>query len=124
MTFDGVEMNLTINGQAVTAQPGETIYTAAWRAGIAVPSLCASKHLVPFGSCRLCICEVEGQAGTPASCTTPVLEGLVVRPDSDRLARHRKNIVELYLSEQPGEPAQPLRDLAEALRLTKIRYAP
>jgi formate dehydrogenase major subunit len=118
-------VHLTINGRSVTATSGETVYAAARRAGIAIPSLCASPHLAPFGSCRLCLCEVEGQSGTPASCTTPAREGMVVRTESERLARHRKNIVELYLSEQPAGPEQPepLRQLAAQLGLTGVRYA-
>ena len=59
------QVNMKINDRLVTASPGETIYTAAQNAGIAVPSLCASAHLASFGSCRLCLCEVEGLPGTP-----------------------------------------------------------
>lgn len=118
-------INLTINGRVVTAEPGDTIYTAAGKAGIAIPSLCVSRHLAPFGSCRLCVCEIEGQAGTPASCTTPVRPDMVVRTESERLVRHRHNIVELYLSEQPesGEASGPLRELARSLGVTKVRYS-
>lgn len=117
-------VTLTINGRSVFASPGETIYQAAQRAGIAVPSLCASEHLKPFGSCRLCLCEVEGQAGTPASCTTPVRDGMVVRTETDRLRRHRRNIVELYLSEQPQDAPTPdvLKQLAASLGLERVRY--
>src|SRR5512146_3462253 len=90
---------LTIDGRPVTARPGDTIYIAAKRAGISIPSLCASDHLAPFGSCRLCICEIEGRPGTPASCTTPAQDGMLVTTAGPSLDRHRKNIVELYLSE-------------------------
>lgn len=115
---------ITINGRQVVAEPGDTIYTAARRAGIAIPSFCASPHLAPRGSCRLCLCEVEGQSGTPASCTTPVREGLVVHTDTERLARHRRNIVELYLSEHhDGAPLpEPLRELASRYSVTSVRY--
>ena len=117
-------MNLTINGRPVTAEPGDTIYMAARKAGISIPSLCVSHHLAPFGSCRLCVCEIEGQSGTPASCTTPVRPDMVVRTESDRLRRHRHNIVELYLSEQPenGEVSGPLRELALACGVNRVRY--
>lgn len=117
-------MNLTIDGRRVTAEPNDTIYTAARKAGISIPSLCASDHLAPFGSCRLCICEVEGQSGTPASCTTPVREGMCVNTKSPRLNHHRKNIVELYLSEQQeqGREARVLADLAKSLRVETVRY--
>ncbi len=117
-------MQLTINGQTVTAEPGDTVYTASRKAGILIPSLCVSHHLAPFGSCRLCICEIDGQSGTPASCTTPVRPDMVVRTDSESLARHRHNIVELYLSEQPenGEASGPLRELALACGVNTVRY--
>jgi len=116
-------MNLTINGQVIAAEPGDTIYTAARKAGISIPSLCVSHYLAPFGSCRLCLCEIEGQSGTPASCTTPVRPNMVVRTESDRLSRHRHNIVELYLSEQPhGGSSGPLRELALAYGVNRIRY--
>jgi formate dehydrogenase major subunit len=118
-------MNLTINGRPVTAESGDTVYRAAKKAGVSIPSLCVSHQLAPFGSCRLCICEVDGQSGTPASCTTPVRPGMVVRTESDRLRRHRHNLVELYLSEQPegSVTSGPLGELALAYGVDRVRYA-
>ena len=117
-------LHLTINDRPIAAEPGDTIYLAARKAGISIPSLCVSHQLAPFGSCRLCICEIDGQAGTPASCTTPVRPDMVVRTESDRLRRHRHNIVELYLSEQPEGSAisEPLRELALVCGVDKVRY--
>ncbi|NOT24063.1 MAG: formate dehydrogenase subunit alpha [Nitrospiraceae bacterium] len=117
-------IHLTINGRPVSASPGETIYRAAKKVGISIPSLCVSHHLAPFGSCRLCICEIDGQSGTPASCTTPAGSDMVVRTESERLRRHRHNIVELYMSELPegSEASGPLRELALACGVDKIRY--
>ncbi len=117
-------MKLTINGRSVTATPDDTIYMAARRAGISIPSLCASHHLSPHGSCRLCLCEVEGQGGTPASCTTPVREGMVVHTDNTSLNRHRHNIVELYLSEHREDAPLPgpLQELALAYGVKRARY--
>jgi formate dehydrogenase major subunit len=117
-------IRLTINDRSVNAEPGDTIYTAARKAGMSIPSLCVSHQLAPHGSCRLCLCEVEGQAGTPASCTTPVRDGMVVRTESAALSRHRHNIVELYLSEHPADaPApEPLRELARELGVRQVRY--
>lgn len=117
-------LHLTIDGRCITVGPDETILTAAKKSGIAIPSLCASDHLAPFGSCRLCLCEVEGQPGTPPSCTTPVRDGMIVQTETERLTRARRNIVELYLSETPTgtEPSEPLRTLAQALGLKKVRY--
>ena len=117
-------MKLSINGRLVVASPGDTVYGAAKKAGIAIPGLCTSDHLAPFGSCRLCLCEVEGQSGTPASCTTPVREGMVVHTESERLNRLRKHLVELYLSEQPEGDRAPesLQWLGKTLGLTQVRY--
>ncbi len=117
-------MHIHIDGKTVNAKEGDTIYQAAQRAGIVVPSLCTSDHLAPFGSCRLCICEIEGRAGTPASCTTPVQDGMRVVLTGDRLRRHRRNIVELYLSEQPdGDHRTPiLAELARSFGLEQVRY--
>jgi len=116
-------MQITIDGRTVNAEADDTIYTAAQRAGIGIPSLCVSQHLAPFGSCRLCICEIEGQSGTPASCTTPVRPHMVVRTASERVRRHRHNLVELYVSEQPhGESSGPLHELALAYGVNRIRY--
>lgn len=117
-------IHLTINGNPVPALSGDTIYRAAKKAGIAIPSLCASDHLTPFGSCRLCLCEVEGQSGTPATCTTPVREGLVVQTESKRLQRLRRNIIELYLSEQPaaGPVPEALQRLAVSYGVRSVRY--
>ena len=117
-------MNLQINGRLVVASPGDSIYRAAKRAGIAVPGLCTSDHLTPFGSCRLCLCEIDGVSGTPASCTTPVREGMVVYTESDQLTRLRKHLVELYLSEQPpgDRVPEPLQRLARSVGLNQVRY--
>lgn len=68
-------VTLTIDGRAVTVPEGTSVMRAAAEAGIAIPKLCATDRLEPFGSCRLCLVEIEGRRGTPASCTTPVAEG-------------------------------------------------
>lgn len=114
-------MIVTINGRKIEAAAGSTIWNAARAAGITIPSLCASPNLKPYGSCRLCLCEVDGQRGYPASCTTPVRDGMVVRTDSGKLNQLRRNIIELYMSEQP-EASLQLRELAAQFGLQKVRY--
>src|SRR3981081_300773 len=74
---------------------------AAVDAGINVPKLCATDSLEPFGSCRLCLVEIDGRRGTPASCTTPVQAGMKVRTQSPRLAKLRRGVMELYISDHP-----------------------
>lgn len=117
-------MLITIDGLSVTAHAGDTVFTAAKRAGVTIPGLCNSEHLAPFGSCRLCVCEVEGQKGTPASCTTPVQAGMVVRTRTTQLDHLRRNVTELLLSEQPTDGRLPvaLQELARSVGLDRVRY--
>src|SRR6185295_16735839 len=79
------EVRLTIDGVAVDAPEGTSIMRAARAAGIDVPKLCATDSVKSFGSCRLCLVEIEGRAGTPASCTTPVADGMTVRTQTPLL---------------------------------------
>src|SRR6201999_1268088 len=94
-------VTLTIDGAAVTVPEGTSIMRAAMEMGTKIPKLCATDMVDAFGSCRLCLVEIEGRAGTPASCTTPVLPGMVVRTQTNRLAQIRKGVMELYISDHP-----------------------
>ena len=102
---------------------------AAMEAGIKVPKLCAYDMVEAFGSCRLCLVEIEGRAGTPASCTTPVAEGMVVTTQNQRLAKLRRNVMELYISDHPLDCLTcaangncELQDMAGAVGLREVRY--
>ena len=66
-----------------------------------IPRLCATDSLEAFGSCRLCLVEIEGRKGTPASCTTPAEAGMVVHTQTPRLAKLRRGVMELYISDHP-----------------------
>src|SRR6202049_3365786 len=92
-------VTLTIDGTPVTVPQGTSIMRAAMEVGTEIPKLCATDMLEAFGSCRLCLIEIEGRTGTPASCTTPVAEGIVVPTKSERLERIRKGVMELYVSD-------------------------
>ncbi len=94
-------VTLTIDGVVVTVPEGASILRASALAGIKVPKLCATDSVEAFGSCRLCVVEIAGRRGTPASCTTPAAEGLVVRTQSERVRRVRKGVMELYVSDHP-----------------------
>src|SRR5262245_63038923 len=94
-------VTLTIDGRDVVVPQGTSIMRAAMELGTKIPKLCATDMLDAFGSCRLCLVEIEGRAATPASCTTPVGEGLVVRTQTERLKRLRKGMMELYISDHP-----------------------
>ena len=80
---------------------GTSIMRAAALAGSQIPKLCATDTLKAFGSCRLCLVEIEGRRGFPASCTTPVAEGMKVRTESPTLHKLRRNVMELYISDHP-----------------------
>src|ERR1700723_4810531 len=95
------QVTLTVDGREVQVPEGTSIMRAAMELGTQIPKLCATDMLESFGSCRLCLVEIEGRAGTPASCTTPVAPGMVVRTQTDRLKRLRKGVMELYISDHP-----------------------
>ncbi len=118
-----------IDGVAVTVPAGTSIMRAAQERGTKVPKLCATDSVEPFGSCRLCLVEIEGRKGTPASCTTPLEAGMKVRTQSPRLAKLRKGVMELYISDHPLDcltcPANgdcELQDMAGAVGLREVRY--
>jgi len=94
-------VNLQIDGYAVSVPKGTSLMRAAVEAGIQVPKLCATDSLEPFGSCRLCLVEIEGRKGFPASCTTPAEAGMVVRTQTPKLQDLRKGVMELYISDHP-----------------------
>ena len=95
-------VTLTVDDLAVTVPEGTSVMRAAMEAGVDIPKLCATDMLDAFGSCRVCLVEIEGRGGTPASCTTPVAEGMAVTTQSDRLDRLRRGVMELYLSDHPA----------------------
>ncbi len=94
-------VNLTIDGRPVRVPAGTSLMRAAVDAGIQVPKLCATDMLEPFGSCRLCLVEIEGRRGYPASCTTPAENGMVVRTQTPKLQQLRQGVMELYISDHP-----------------------
>jgi formate dehydrogenase major subunit len=124
-------VTLTIDGECVTVPEGTSIMRAAMEMGTEIPKLCASDMLESFGSCRLCLVEIEGRAGTPASCTTPVAPGMVVRTQTPRLQQLRRGVMELYVSDHPNDgftnPANGVSELprmAAAVGLGEVRFAP
>src|ERR1700723_3347936 len=120
---------LEIEGRAVSVPEGTSLIRAAAEAGIHIPKLCATDSVEPFGSCRLCLVEIDGQRGFPASCTTPVRAGMKVRTESPALARLRRGVMELYISDHPLDcltcPANgncELQDMAGGGGLREVRY--
>ncbi|MDR0480177.1 MAG: formate dehydrogenase subunit alpha [Burkholderiaceae bacterium] len=123
------EVTLTIDGQTVTVPEGISLMRAAIDAGISVPKLCATDSLEPFSSCRLCLVEIEGRQGYPASCTTPVEAGMRVHTQSPRLQQLRRGVMELYVSDHPLDCLTcaangdcELQDMAAETGLREVRY--
>ena len=123
-------VTLTIDSFQVTVPAGTSVMRASAEAGIQVPKLCATDSVEAFGSCRLCVVEIEGRRGTPASCTTPVAEGMIVHTQSARVKKLRKGVMELYISDHPLDCLTcsangdcELQDMAGAVGLRDVRYA-
>ena len=123
------KVSLTVDGHPVEVPAGTSIMRAAAEAGIPVPKLCATDSLQAFGSCRLCLVEVEGRRGLHASCTEPVREGMAVRTQNEHIARIRRGVMELYISDHPLDCLTcsangdcELQDMAGAVGLREVRY--
>jgi formate dehydrogenase major subunit len=123
------QVTLTIDGYEVSVPAGTSVMRASAMAGISIPKLCASDNLEAFGSCRLCTVQIQGRHGFPASCTTPVEEGMQVVTQNEPLAKLRRNVMELYISDHPLDcltcPANgdcELQDMAGDVGLREVRY--
>jgi formate dehydrogenase major subunit len=122
-------VTLEIDGMVIEVPAGTSVMRAAAEAGVSVPKLCATDTLEAFGSCRLCLVEIEGRAGTPASCTTPVAPGMKVRTQTGKLKTLRRGVMELYISDHPLDCLTcsangdcELQDMAGAVGLREVRY--
>ena len=122
-------VTLEIDGHVITVPEGTSIMRAAMELGTQIPKLCATDSMNAFGSCRLCLVEIEGRKGTPASCTTPVAAGIKVKTQSDRLGNLRRGVMELYISDHPLDCLTcaangdcELQDMAGAVGLRDVRY--
>jgi formate dehydrogenase major subunit len=122
-------VTLSIDGRSVTVPAGTSVMRAAALAGTQVPKLCATEQLEAFGSCRLCLVQIEGMRGFPASCTTQVTPGMQVTTQNGKLAELRRGVMELYISDHPLDcltcPANghcELQDMAGAVGLREVRY--
>ncbi len=123
------QVTLKIDGFEVTVPEGTSVMRAAAQIGVKIPKLCASDMLNAYGSCRLCLVEVEGRAGTPASCTTLVSPGMSVITGNERLRKLRRGVMELYISDHPLDCLTcgangdcELQDTAGEVGLRDVRY--
>ena len=122
-------VTLTIDGQTISVPAGTSLLRAAKEMGTSIPKLCATDSQEAFGSCRMCLVEIDGRAGTPASCTTPVGAGMVVHTQTERLKRIRRGVMELYISDHPLDCLTcsangdcELQDTAGEVGLREVRY--
>ncbi|HEB53516.1 MAG TPA: 2Fe-2S iron-sulfur cluster binding domain-containing protein, partial [bacterium] len=125
----GQKVRVQIDGRSIEVPAGTSVMRAAVEAGVKVPKLCATDSLQAFGSCRMCLVEIDGRRGTPASCTTPCEDGMQVRTQSAQLARLRRSVMELYISDHPLDcltcPSNgncELQDMAGVVGLREVRY--
>jgi len=122
-------VTLEVDGREVTVPAGTSIMRAAALADVMVPKLCASDSLEAFGSCRLCLVQIEGRNGFPASCTTPVEPGMKVHTQNGKLTQLRRGVMELYMSDHPLDPFEckaggkcELHEMARVVGLEQVRY--
>ena len=124
-------VTLDIDGVAVTVPDGTSVMRAAALAGIQIPKLCATDRIEAFGSCRLCLVEIDGRNGTPSSCTTPVASGMIVHTQTPRIQQLRRGVMELYASDHPAVTMtdaangdSELQRMAARVGLREVRYQP
>ena len=122
-------VDVTIDGVKISVAEGTSVMRAAALAGVDVPKLCATDSLDPFGSCRLCLVEIDGRKGTPASCTTPCSPGMTVSTQTPKLERLRRGVMELYISDHPLDCLTcaangdcELQDMSGAVGIRDVRY--
>ncbi|KUO63351.1 MAG: ferredoxin [Gracilibacter sp. BRH_c7a] len=122
-------INLTINGKSVSVPEGVTILEAAKQNNIYIPNLCYLEGVHKFGSCRLCVVEVEGARTLQASCMVPAREGMVVRTNTEKTRKARKALYELILSDHPKDCLScernrscELQEMGDILGVTEARY--
>jgi formate dehydrogenase major subunit len=124
-----VMVTLEIDGVDVTVPQGTSVMRAAAMMGTSIPKLCATESLEAFGSCRVCLVEIEGRRGYPASCTTPCESGMKVCTQTPKLQELRKGMLELYISDHPLDCLTcaangdcELQDMAGVTGLREVRY--
>ncbi|WP_238472755.1 FAD-dependent oxidoreductase [Desulforamulus profundi] len=108
------KVRITIDGKEILAEEGSNLLEVARKNGFEIPSLCHDPRLEPFGSCRLCLVEIEGARGMVQSCGAKVLKGMVVRTNTENITALRRLAVELLLSEHCGDCVAPCQSACPA----------
>lgn len=122
-------INLTINTKKISAAPGMTILEAAKQNNILIPTMCYLAEVHKFGSCRICVVEIEGSKNLQASCITPITEGMVIQTNSKRVRNARRVLYELMLSDHPKDCLKcgrnqscEFQELGELIQIEESRF--
>ncbi len=113
-------IEMTIDDKKISVEDGTTILKAAQQNGIRIPNMCYDKRLRPYGGCRLCVVEAEGQPRLFAACSTPVAPGMVIKTDTPKLRKARQTVLELLLIHHPLDC--PICDKAGECDLQDVAY--
>lgn len=116
-----MEISLTVDGRRVAVAPGASVLDAVNRAGVYLPQLCKDPDRPRLGTCRTCLVSIDGQRGTPASCSTPAREGMVVRTDAPEVERIRRGVLQLTLDMLPEDDLSRLGELGVAAAVGRPR---
>jgi bidirectional [NiFe] hydrogenase diaphorase subunit len=116
------KVTLTIDGAPVRADKGSSVLDAAMDYGICIPHLCHVPVLKDTGACRICIVEnvVDGRPRVTTSCTLTVQEGMVIRTNTEKIQKLRRNIAELLVAQAPNSRA--IQDIAVRCGVKEVRY--
>ena len=112
----------TIDGQPVEGREGGNILEVALDAGIEIPHLCYHESVKPYGACRLCLVEVlnKGRSRLTTACTYPVLEGIEVLTQTEKVWRARRMVIELLLAMCPGDGK--IQEMAKEMGVKEVRF--
>jgi len=117
------QRHLSIQGQRLAFQQGETILEVAQRAGIEIPTLCHDPRLKPAGACRTCLVEIDGWRRLAPACATPAAEGMDIVATNERIDRHRKSLLALYMTDHPADRAASEKGAPDQLLDMVSQYA-
>ncbi|MCO4759866.1 MAG: (2Fe-2S)-binding protein [Myxococcales bacterium] len=106
---DDKAVSIVIDGRQVNARAGETLLQAAERIGVTIPTLCHDERLAPTGACRMCLVESSDSRRMVPACRHPVVDGLVVQTETERVARHRRGLLSLYAADVDVVPGTELQ---------------
>ena len=114
--------HITIGGRELPFAAGETVLEVADRAGIEIPTLCHDPRLEPAGACRTCLVEIEGWRRLAPACATKAADGMVIAAENERIERHRKSLLALYMTDHPADREASEKGAPDELLDMAARY--